>query len=230
MRIPLTKANKGDQVFDFYDDFNDGNYNDKWEPGCMGQDSGRCSGEVKEEGGHLKLRSSSSSNVYNIFMKQDLMQNFRLSQDPNKADHIWEFRVNWNSQRHGYSGINSYGINGYYSSIYSVAPYVDDGHHCSDGQLAWWEGPEDEYPCTSTTSNWNEWHIIGITNKRNPGPEIFFDGNKVAQANWNNPPSNDNPNGKGLGFHFRSWRSTFAYYDWARVRKYADQEPTVSIE
>ncbi len=223
------QAKHGEQVFDFYDDFNDGIWNDKWEEGCTPDDepSGYyCNGEVIEQNGYLMLRALNNTTTvatWNLFLKKSIMQNFRLSKEQNIADSIWEIYIDLNKlYRISYSGIVTTSINNsIIPSYHSTSIFLYEGSGtCPTNAFSFHIDPDHRSYCTSLSINPKGFIKVGITNRRDPGPKLFVNDTYVDQALWT-PPSSDNPNGEGLGFWFKIYNDTWVYYDWALVRKYS---------
>jgi hypothetical protein len=90
-------------------------------------------------------------------------------------------------------------------------------------------GPNNIYPSLGVAGTFGQWYTIGLTSSRSSGPTVFINRQSAGVASWSTPPSTDNPNSRGLGFHFRIWSSTPTQYDWTLVRKYTSVEPSTAL-
>ena len=204
-------ATTGDEVFDFYDDFNNGIVDtNKWETYTV-------NGSIVEENGHLKLSitTTAGESIARVLSKQSfslpLIVEMRFKMDGSDMD----------TGRH--NALFWYDSNNYLRGGFDIAATDNPGQYWHiivivSGSSSWNEVYDAQYDPDAN------WISVKVIFKQDRGLIYKLDdGTKLEEATFNFPYAT----GKVGLQHWYSASST--YTDWIRVRKYADQEPTVSL-
>ncbi|ABU81988.1 DUF2341 domain-containing protein [Ignicoccus hospitalis] len=208
LAVGTNGAVNGDQVFDFYDDFNEGQLDtNKWVLGDANYGGIYYSIENGQlatwSDGHWRiLRSKDPIGLENAVVEARILN---AQDDQWHALYLTDANGDWNR----YGILNIWGSDDMYVQVYCRGNYDND-----------YEELMDRFPL-------NQWLILRIVKK---GTSYW---GEVFDNSWNLlvKASKVFTCNDFTEAYIRQWKcySNKDYWDWVRVRKYADEEPIASV-
>ena len=210
VQVGTNGAVKGDQVFDFYDDFNEGSLNtNKWKV---------IEGSVEFDNGILVLNKPQT-------YQEVVTKNFNILNGVVEVRWKWKYGGSWFSgglfleARRQPDGATYAANTGGYCNGFEI--FYD-----SDSDRSDWDILVKSYGCSDLYED--KWYRVSFVVYGDHLKAIFkseYDGGKPNLVVLETTDDRINKAGAvGIG----GWQ--YEYFDWIRVRKYAPQEPTVTFE
>jgi len=215
-------VSNGTVTFEFFDDFDDGDISD-W------TDFGNYPMTVKTWDGRTFVTSSSTGDYTSSNTDAGIYQNISLPEGDYVYDMLYKTNItNWGGyimphigNRTGTGTWNIKGYGGYVTLYHSTDPANKgvDARRWDDGSITTIASSTDS---VAQTTDWIQFHFIFLENQTY---RMYGDYDSTHDSGWVVDTTYSQP----FKAIFVWVRSQHGFYDWVRIRKYADPEPTVSF-